>query len=82
MSINDDFSNKAEAEMKLNDLRMMEQAKIRKLADATIEERITFALKKTENDPERAFEYLRDNHLIKEGEMITIEDINNIVNKK
>ena len=75
MAINDDFTNKAEAEMKLHDAKMMEQAKIRKLSNAPVSERIAFALSKTGNDAEKALDYLKENHMIRDGENISMADV-------
>lgn len=77
----DDFHSKAEAEMKLHDAKMMEQAKLRKLSTASLQERISFAMKKTENDAEAALIYLKDNHLIHDGEKVNIEMIEKSVGK-
>jgi hypothetical protein len=74
MTINEDFSDKAEREMKMYDAKMMEQAKLRKLATASLEERINYALGKNENDAEVALVYMHDNHLINPGEKVT-EDL-------
>jgi hypothetical protein len=82
MAINDDFNNKAEAEMKMHDAKMMELALVKKLATATIEERIRFALKKRNDNPEEALEYLTEHHLILAGEKITVDTIKDFQNKK
>ena len=76
MTINEDFTNKAEAEMKMHDAKMMEQAKLKKLSSATLQERISFALNKSKNVAEDALIYLQDNHLIQPGENVSIETIN------
>ena len=75
MSINDDFTNKAEAEMKLHDAKMMEQAQLRKITNASLQERIFFALTKRGNNAEDAFEYMKEHHLILAGEIVTVGDI-------
>jgi hypothetical protein len=75
MTINDDFTNKAEAEMKMHDAKMMEQAMIKKLMNAPINEKIIFALKKSGNDPEKTLEYLMENHLIGAGDSLDLETI-------
>ncbi|REJ84287.1 MAG: hypothetical protein DWQ44_06530 [Bacteroidetes bacterium] len=79
MSINDDFNNKAEAEMKMHDAKMMEQAMIRKLAGSPMEERISFALKRNEDDPEKALIYLKDNHMLAAGEHVELADIEKVL---
>jgi hypothetical protein len=81
MNINDDLSNRAEAEMKLHDARMMEQAKLKKLADAPIEERIEYALHRTEMDPELALNYMLDHHMIHPGEHVDSGIINSVMDK-
>jgi hypothetical protein len=75
MSINDDFTNKAETEMKMHDAKMMEQARLRKLAGEPLEARIAFALSKKSNDAEEALVYMKENHLILPGEHVTEETI-------
>lgn len=75
MTINDDFTNKAETEMKMHDAKMMELAQLKKIADATLGERILFALKKRNGDVNEALNYLTENHLIKQGESVNAEVI-------
>ena len=75
MTINDDFTNKAETEMKMHDAKMMEQAKLKKLAGASLPERITYALTKSKNVVEDALVYLQENHLIQQGENVSIDTI-------
>ena len=75
MAINDDFQNKAEAEMKLNDAKMIEQAMLRKLSSAPLSERIKYALGRNKNDLTATLHYMQENHMIKEGERVTEEDI-------
>lgn len=75
MTINDDFTNKAETEMKMHDAKMMEQAKLKKLAGASLQERISYALTKSKNVEEDALVYLQENHLIQQGENVSIDTI-------
>ena len=75
MTINDDFNNKAETEMKMHDAKMMEQARLRKLADQPLRERIEFAYAKKEKDADEALVYMKENHLIQPGETVTADTI-------
>lgn len=75
MTINDDFSNKAETEMKMHDAKMMEQAQLKKLANASLQERIVFALKKKSNDVNEALNYMNEHQLIHEGETVNVDSI-------
>lgn len=79
MAINDDFSNKAEREMKLHEAKMMEQAMIRKLMTAPLAERITFALSKTGQDPNAALTYMKDHQMIQEGESVSPDDLKSMI---
>jgi hypothetical protein len=75
MAINDDFNSKAEQEMKMHDAKMMEQAKLKKLATASLKERIQYALSKKNNVAEDALDYMNENHLVLSGEKITADSI-------
>lgn len=81
MTINDDFNNKAEAEMKLHDAKMMELAVLKKLVSATLEERIRFSLKKKIDNPEEALAYMTEHHLIQPNEKVTVDTITEYMKK-
>jgi hypothetical protein len=81
MTLNDDLFNKAEAEMKLYDAKMMEEARIKKLASAPLNERIIHALHKTDNDVDLALNYLLDHHMIHHGEHVDADTIRAVINQ-
>ena len=81
MTINEDFDNRAETEMKMHDAKMMELARLKKLATETLEARIAFALSKKENNAEEALAYMQEHHLIHEGEKVALETLQEALKK-